>query len=57
LTPPDHHPVVIDTDAPMRSTRSFSTESLSRTRARLASAFEQHVAIALIACLLGLLLG
>lgn len=40
--------------------RSFNTsphESPAQTRARLASGFTQHVAIALAACVLGLLLG
>jgi hypothetical protein len=39
--------------------RSFDIHSseLSRAQARLASGFHQHVAIALTACLLGLLLG
>jgi hypothetical protein len=36
---------------------TFSPESLAHARARLASGFTQHVAIALSACLLGLLLG
>jgi hypothetical protein len=40
----------------MRNLDTFSLE-LSRAQARLSSGFHQHVAIALTACLLGLLLG
>jgi hypothetical protein len=40
----------------MRSLDTFTPE-ISRFQARLASGFHQHVAIALTACLLGLLLG
>ncbi|HEY7615005.1 MAG TPA: hypothetical protein VH764_18570 [Gemmatimonadales bacterium] len=41
----------------MRSLQSFSPDSMSSARARLAAGFNQHVAIALVACLLGLVLG
>jgi hypothetical protein len=40
----------------MRNLDTLSLE-LSRAQARLVSGFHQHVAIALTACLLGLLLG
>jgi hypothetical protein len=40
----------------MRGLDTFTPE-ISRLQARLASGFHQHVAIALTACLLGLLLG
>ena len=40
----------------MRGLDTFTPE-ISRFQARLASGFRQHVAIALTACLLGLLLG
>lgn len=35
----------------------LQSPEISRVQARLASGFHQHVAIALTACLLGLLLG
>jgi hypothetical protein len=41
----------------MRRLENLSPESLSDARARLAAGFHQHVAIALVACLLGLILG
>jgi hypothetical protein len=41
----------------MRISPSFPNESVQRTQARLASGFTQHVAVALVACLLGLVLG
>lgn len=41
----------------MRSFSTFPHESPAQTRARLASGFTRHVAIALTACGLGLLLG
>jgi hypothetical protein len=41
----------------MRTSTSLSEESPSAARARLASGFNQHVTIALAACLLGLVLG
>lgn len=41
----------------MRSARSLSYESPSQTCIRLASGFPRHVAIALTACLLALVLG
>jgi hypothetical protein len=41
----------------MRSLQRFSSDSVSSARTRLAAGFHQHVAIALVACLLGLVLG
>lgn len=41
----------------MPGLETLTPESVSRTRARLASGFTQHVTIALAACLLGLVLG
>jgi hypothetical protein len=41
----------------MRNSGMLSYDALSRARTRLASGFTQHVAIALTACLLALVLG
>jgi len=41
----------------MRTLQNFSSDSVSSARAPLAAGFNQHVAIAVAACLLGLILG
>lgn len=57
LTTFPHSSGVTQPDEAMRNPSRLSHDSLSRARTRLASGFTQHVAIALVACLLAIVLG
>lgn len=57
MTAASHATGITSPDGAMRSSTTFSTQSLSEARARLSAGFTQHVTIALTACLLALVLG